>query len=178
MQTSVGNLLVVILCVSLFWGCASSKADLPVVKTVDINKYLGAWYELARLPNSFESGLTCVMADYSLKPNGDIKVLNSGHKIKDTTEISTATGTAWVPDKNEPAKLKVRFFWPFTGDYWIIALDLNYAYSMVGDPSREYLWILSRTKTLPQSTIDALLTQARSLGFDTAKVVRTAQDCM
>ncbi len=178
MPSSANSYLILILCIVAFWGCSSSKGDLPVVKTVDLQKYIGSWYELVRLPNSFESGLTCVMANYSLKPNGDIKVVNSGHKIKDTSKVSTATGTAWVPDANEPTKLKVSFFWPFAGKYWILALDSNYKYAMVGDPSRDYLWILSRTKTLPESTIDTLLAHAQSLGFDTSKVERTAQDCM
>ena len=158
------------------WGCGSSKG-LPVVTSVDLHKYIGPWYEIMRLPNSFESGLTCVKAEYSFKPNGDIQVLNSGHKIDDVATVKTATGTAWVPDPAEPAKLKVRFFWPFSGNYWILALDPNYRYAMVGDPSRDYLWILSREKTLPAETLNALLTQAKAQGFDTARLVRTNQDC-
>ncbi len=174
-RTIVSVLLGVLLVT--IWGCAASTSDLRVVKSVDIQRYLGPWYEIMRLPNSFESGLTCVMANYSLKPNGDIKVENSGHKIGETDNVKTATGTAWVPDTAEPAKLKVRFFWPFTGNYWIIALDPNYRYAMVGDPSRDYLWILSREKMLPERTLDTLLAQAQSQGFDTSRLSRTPQDC-
>ena len=159
------------------WGCASSKGDLPVVRSVDLHKYLGPWYEIMRLPNSFESGLTCVMARYSLKANGDIKVENSGHKTDDIATVKTATGTAWVPNPEEPAKLKVRFFWPFSGNYWIIALDPDYRYAMVGDPSRDYLWILAREKTLPEATLKNLLAQAQAQGFDTARLMLTGQEC-
>ena len=178
MTSSANYYALMFLCFFTLWGCEPMKSDLPVVKSVDLNKYLGSWYELARLPNSFESGLTCVMANYSLKENGDIKVVNSGHKIGEASKVSTATGTAWVPDPTQPTKLKVSFFWPFSGKYWILALDRDYKYAMVGDPSRKYLWILSRTKTLPATTIDALLIQAQSLGFDTSKIEHTAQNCM
>ncbi|MEP7234295.1 MAG: lipocalin family protein [Ignavibacteriota bacterium] len=161
----------------LFWGCASSKGDLPVVKSVDLQKYSGYWYEIIKLPNRFESGLTCIMANYSIKPNGDIQVVNSGHKIEDVTTIKSSTGTAWVPDPSEPTKLKVSFFWPFSGNYWIIALDTDYKYVMIGEPSREYLWILCRDKKLPEETLKSLLAQASSQGFDITKLERTNQDC-
>lgn len=161
----------------LFWGCTSSKEDLAVVKSVDLQKYSGDWYEILKLPNRFESGLTCIMANYSIKPNGDIQVVNSGHKIGDVTTIKSSTGTAWVPDPAEPTKLKVRFFWPFSGNYWIIALDTDYKYVMIGEPSREYLWILGRDKSLPDETLKALLAQARSQGFDVTKLELCNQDC-
>jgi len=161
-----------------FWGCAAPKPYLPVVGSVDIHRYTGLWYEIMRLPNSFESGLQCTTARYSLKENGDIEVVNSGHKTSDTSVVKTSTGTAWVPNPSEPAKLKVRFFWPFSGNYWILALDAGYGYVMIGEPSREYLWILSRNKTLSEETINSLLSQAASLGFDTSKLERIAQDCV
>ncbi len=163
---------------ALCMSCASSKAPLPVVSSLELPKYLGSWYEIMRLPNSFESGLTCVMAHYSLKANGDLNVVNSGHPQNSKGTVKTATGTAWIPDHKEPAKLKVRFFWPFSGDYWIIALDPNYQYAMVGAPSREYLWILSRTRSLPEATLQTLLKQANEQGFDTSKLIRTEQDCL
>ena len=91
--------------------------------------------------------------------------------------IKTSTGTAWMPNPSEPTKLKVRFFWPFSGDYWILALDPDYKYVMIGEPARDYLWILSREKTLAEQTVNTLLAQAKSQGFDTTKVLRTPQDC-
>ncbi len=159
------------------WGCSSSKGDLAVVPTVDLQRYTGTWYEIMRIPHSFENGLKCVTANYSIKPNGDIKVENMGHKVDDPSRVKTAIGTAWVPNANEPSKLKVRFFWPFSGNYWILALDRDYRYAMIGDPSRDYLWILSRDKSLPQSTLDALLQQAKTEGFDITRLEHVAQDC-
>ena len=172
----VGSVLTLVF-VFAFWGCAGSKGDLPVVKSVDIQKYTGTWYEILRLPNTFEAGLKCTTANYSIKENGDIKVINSGHKIDAPSEIKTSTGTAWVPNPEEPTKLKVRFFWPFSGNYWILALDPDYKYVMIGEPTREYLWILSREATLSEVTINTLLTQAKSQGFDISKLERIAQDC-
>ncbi len=177
MPTTPNLFLLGALCAVTFWGCSSSKGDLPVVKSVDLQKYSGTWYEIMRMPSSFESGLTCVTANYSIKENGDIKVVNSGHKITGPETIKTATGTAWIPEASEPTKLKVRFFWPFSGNYWIIALDPDYRFVMIGEPSRDYLWILSREKSLPEAAINTLLAQAKSQGFDTAKLERVAQDC-
>ncbi|MDP4200330.1 MAG: lipocalin family protein [Bacteroidota bacterium] len=173
-----GNIqLIAAVCAFGLLGCAASKTDLPVVKSIDLQKYLGTWHEIMRLPNSFESGLTCVSATYSLKENGDIKVVNSGHKIDEPATIKTATGTAWIPNRDEPTKLKVRFFWPFYGNYWILALDDDYKYVMIGEPKRQYLWILARDKSLPARTIDALRAQAKAQGFDVAKLEQIAQDC-
>ncbi len=177
MATIPGTLLVSCIVVLTFWGCSTSNRALPVVPSVDLEKYSGQWYEIMRLPHGFESGLKCVTATYSLKPNGDINVLNSGHKIYEPSQVKTATGTAWIPDASEPAKLKVRFFWPFSGNYWIIALDPNYRHVMIGDPSREYLWILCREKMLPDSTLQLLLSQATAQGFDVSKLERVSQDC-
>ncbi|MDP4219861.1 MAG: lipocalin family protein [Bacteroidota bacterium] len=177
MGISHNHLIIALLGAISFWGCTSTKGDLAVVKSVDIQKYCGRWYEIMRLPNSFESGLICVTANYSIKENGDIKVVNSGHKINEVSTIKTATGTAWVPNADEPTKLKVRFFWPFSGNYWIIALDPDYKFAMIGDPSRDYLWILARDKTLSEETIAGLLAQAKGQGFDVAKVERIPQNC-
>lgn len=177
MKITYPIILLAVMASIMFLGCSSSYPELPVVKSVDLQRYAGQWYEIAKLPNSFEKGLTCVTATYQLKENGDIKVTNAGYKEDDPTVLKTATGTAWVVDPAEPAKLKVRFFWPFSGAYWILAIDPGYHFAMVGDPSREYLWILARTKSLPQLTMTNLLAQAQTLGFDTTKVEMMAQDC-
>ncbi|MBS1902594.1 MAG: lipocalin family protein [Bacteroidetes bacterium] len=160
-----------------FVGCTATTPALPVVASLDLKRYLGTWYEIAKLPNRFESGLTCVTANYELKENGDIKVTNAGYKVDEPNVRKSATGTAWVVDPAEPAKLKVRFFWPFAGAYWVIALDPDYKYAMVGEPARDYLWILAREKTLPKETISTLLSKAQSLGFDSSKVEMMPQDC-
>ena len=157
-------------------SCSGNK-DLQVVKKLDLEKYSGTWYEIVRFQSSFESSLKCVTATYTIKENGKIEVWNKGHKISDSSKISEIKGTAWIPDENETAKLKVRFFWPFSGDYWIIALDDTYQYAMVGHPNRKYLWILSREKKLDAEIIQNLLLQAKNQGFDTSKIEFVAQDC-
>jgi apolipoprotein D and lipocalin family protein len=148
-----------------------------VVKSVDLNRYTGLWYEIARLPNSFEKKLKCVTAEYTLREDGKITVLNSGHKISDPEKKSTARGVAWVPDKNVPSKLKVQFFWPFSGNYWILELDKDYKYVLVGDPSFKYLWILCREKTLDDATYKRLLDKAVSEGFDVKPIIKVEQNC-
>jgi apolipoprotein D and lipocalin family protein len=168
--------MMMIISVSL-WSCEESKGHLPVVQDVDLKRYAGLWYEVARLPNSFEKGLECVTAKYTLLPGGDIEVINAGRKQSDRLKKSSAKGKAWVPDPREPAKLKVRFFWPFSGAYWIIALDPDYRFAMIGHPSRSYLWILCRNKTIDDQTLKQLLGQAQASGFDTSKVEMIKQDC-
>ncbi len=170
------NILFFTMIALLSFACSSNK-DLQVVKKVDFEKYSGTWYEIARFPSSFESSLKCVTATYTLKENRKIEVWNKGHKISDASKISEIKGTAWVADEKENAKLKVRFFWPFSADYWIIALDDNYQHAMVGHPNRKYLWILSREKKLDSEIIQNLILQAKNQGFDTEKLEFIEHDC-
>ena len=157
-------------------GCSTDE-PLPTVETLDLNKYSGTWYEIARLPNSFEKGLQCVTANYTVKDNGKVRVLNSGRKAPNLEKVKNAKGTALVPDPNYPARLKVTFFWPFAGDYYVMALDEDYTHALVGSPSREYLWILSRTKTLSQDNTDNLLEIASAQGFDVQQLDWIDQSC-
>lgn len=159
------------------FSCRTSREPLDVVDSVDLQKYQGTWYEIARLPNRFEEGLKCVRATYKLQNDGKIQVINRGHKIAEPGKVKESTGVARVVDKDEPARLKVTFFWPFSGKYWIIDLAEDYRYALVGSPSRKYLWILSRSPEMDQKTYDSLLNQARSKGFDTTQMIRTLQDC-
>jgi apolipoprotein D and lipocalin family protein len=165
-----------VVCVMLF-SCKRGTVELPVVGDVDLEKYSGTWYEIARLPNSFEKGLKCVTATYRLRDDGKIEVINRGHKTGKPGKISKIKGVARVPDRNEPAKLKVTFFWPFSGDYYIIELDKEYRYALVGEPSRKYLWILARDKVLESTIYEDLLKKAAEMGFDSKSVIRTDQDC-
>jgi apolipoprotein D and lipocalin family protein len=165
--------LLLFLSIPLFSGCVSKK-ELAVVPNVDIQRYQGTWYEIARLPNSFEKKVDRVSATYTPLENGNIQVYNQSYKIG-SNKLDYITGVAWIPNKLEPAKLKVRFFWPFYGKYWIIALDNNYQYAMVGDPSRKYLWILSRTKVLDDTIYQQLIQEAQEKGFDTTKIIKTNQ---
>ncbi len=168
--------LLILLTMASLLSCKTSQ-DLPTVETVDIQKYFGVWYEIARLPNSFEKGLECVTATYSLKNNGKIEVLNKGHFTEKENVSKTAKGTAWVPDSSYPGRLKVTFFWPFFGDYYIMSLDENYQYALVGDPSRKYLWILSRTKILDPAVYSQLIDHAKTNGFNIDQVIKIDQSC-
>jgi apolipoprotein D and lipocalin family protein len=159
------------------FGTVYSQQKPVVVSTVDLNRYTGTWFEIARLPNFFERKLKCITATYTLRDDGEITVLNKGHYITEPSKVNTATGVAWVPDKKIPAKLKVQFFWPFSGDYWIIDLEKDYKYVLVGDPSFKYLWILAREKKMDENTYQMLLKKAVENGFDIKPLIKTEQDC-
>lgn len=118
---------------------AYSQKSVSVVSTVDLNRYKGYWYEIARLPNFFERKLKCTSATYTLRDDGKITVLNKGNYISDPEKTSSIKGIAWIPDKNSPARLKVQFFWPFSADYWILYLDKDYRYALIGEPALKYL---------------------------------------
>jgi len=154
--------------------CASGEfPELPVVPHVDLTRYLGKWYEVASFPQSFQKGCTATTATYTLRPDGTIGVLNECRLERPDGELKRAEGYAKIDDPVSNAKLRVTFFWPFFGDYWILELGPDYSYSVVGHPSRDYLWILSRRPQLPQATMDGILRRVRALGFDTARLQYT-----
>jgi len=167
----------ILLAIALLTASCHSNKELPTVNEVDLNKYQGAWYEIARLPNRFEKDLECVTATYTFNNDGTIKVLNEGINLADTMQKETATGKAKVPNTQYPGRLKVSFFGPFYGDYYIIDLDNNYQYALVGDPSRKYLWILSRTSDLQESIFNKLVFKAEELGFTTDQLHITQHNC-
>ncbi|MEO7506467.1 MAG: lipocalin family protein [Pyrinomonadaceae bacterium] len=149
-----------------------TEKDLEVVDSVDLSRYVGLWYEIARLPNRFEKKCAdSVTAEYVMRTDGKIDVINRCRKANG--EFTTAKGKAKITDKKTNAKLKVTFFWPFYGNYWILDLGSNYEYAVVGDPSRKYLWILSRTPQLNETLYQQLLTKMAERGFDTTKVIKT-----
>jgi apolipoprotein D and lipocalin family protein len=158
------------------WSGAMDKERKPlaVVPSVDLGKYVGRWYEIARLPNRFEKKcVSSVTATYKLRPDGNIDVLNECKKA--SGELKKAKGKAKVVDKESNAKLKVTFFWPFYGDYWILDLGANYEYAVVGDESRKYLWILSRTPQIDEALYQKLLAKMANEGFDTSRIIKTQQ---
>jgi apolipoprotein D and lipocalin family protein len=144
---------------------------LEVVPHVDLKKYLGKWYEIARLPARFEEGCSDITATYSLSDDGTISVLN---ECKRNGKVKRAKGKAKVVDKNTGAKLKVTFFWPFYGDYWIINLGDDYDYAVVGTPNRKYLWILSRTPQMDDKLFSRLIELVKSKGFDVGSLIKTS----
>lgn len=157
-------------------SCSTSK-DLATVRELDKTRYAGTWYEISRFPNRFEKGLECVSATYKLKRSGKFKVINKGYLEKNNNRSKVARGKAKVPNPDFPGRLKVRFFWPFSGDYYIIALDADYQYALVGSPSRKYLWILSRSRILDSNTYNELVGIARQNRFDVSKLRPVNQNC-
>ena len=144
--------------------------SLEVVAQVDLQRYLGKWYEIAHLPFRFENDCTDITATYSLSKDGKISVLNEC--LKDG-KLKQAKGKAKVVDKSTGAKLKVTFFWPFSADYWIIDLGKTYDYAAVGTPNRKYLWILNRTPQMDDALFAQLVGLAKSKGFDVNKLIKT-----
>ena len=135
---------------------------------------MGRWYEIATIPMSFQKGCVGVTADYTLRKDGDVDVVNTCRKERLDAPPRTATAKAWAVD-DTGAKLEVRFFWPFHGSYWIIDLAPDYSWAVVGHPSREYLWILSRTPQMDPATYDAILGRLRAQAYDTSLLVKTPQ---
>ncbi|MHC1779278.1 MAG: lipocalin family protein [Bacteroidales bacterium] len=150
-----------------FFAVSCSPAYLAVdsVEEFDIEKYMGKWYEIYRLPNSFEEGLEDITARYELLEDGKVQVTNEGRLKSDNSRIKQAKGKAWIPDPKKPSKLKVSFFWPFAGDYWVLKIDSEYNNALVGDPSGKYLWILSRERKPDPAIINELKEYASDLGF-------------
>ncbi len=160
---------------TLLWLLAAipvAAAEPAVVDTVDFNLYAGTWHEIARLPNRFQRDCTGeVTATYELRPDGKIAVLN--RCLGRDGRLKTARGTARLADpKGSKAKLKVSFFWPFSGDYWILGLDTDYRWALVGGPKRNYLWILSREPRMDEQTYAQIVELARRQGFDTSRLIR------
>lgn len=155
------------LCLSALLGYAN---ELPTVASVDLERYLGRWYEIARFDHRFERGCSEVEAFYTLREDGMIGVVNRCY-LHAENRTKEANGRAYIVDETTNAKLKVTFFWPFYGNYWIIALAEDYRYAVVSEPSQEYFWILSRTPTMAQDDIDHILSDALKLGFDTSKLI-------
>jgi len=143
---------------------------LEVVPHVELEKYLGKWYEIAHLPARFQKDCTDTTATYTLSEDGSISVLN---ECRRNGKVKQAKGKAKVVDKNSGAKLKVTFFWPFYGDYWIIDLGKDYDYAVVGTPNRKYLWILSRTPQMEDVLFSQLIESVKSKGFDVSNLIIT-----
>ena len=151
-----------------------SQQPLSTVSSVDLHRYIGRWYEIARYPNRFEKKCDRdVTATYAVRPDGKISVVNTCTTA--AGKVTTAKGWARVVDSATNARLKVTFFWPFFGNYWIIDLDPSYQYAVVGEPSRQYLWILSRTPRIDDKLYGEILSRIARQGYDPGRIERTRQ---
>lgn len=161
-----------------FISCKTQKTmiDNTVVKELDVQKYLGTWYEIARYDHRFERGLVGVTAMYSLRDDGTIKVVNSGYKNSLNGKFSQAVGKAKIPDPiNFPAKLKVSFFLFFYGDYYVMELDKEYQWAVIGSSSDQYLWILSRKPQMEEKLYIELRNKIQQRGYDVSKLMKVEQ---
>lgn len=159
------------------WAFSSTEYPLETVKSVDLKRYAGKWYEVASFPQRFQKGCHCTTATYTATDEGYVIVENRCNRDSIQGSKSYIKGKAFIEPNSGNAKLKVQFFWPFRGKYWIIELDSNYQYAVVGHPNREYLWILSRTPKMDESVYQALLKRIEAKGFDLSKLERTVQQC-
>lgn len=156
-------------------GGPLASGELVTVPQVDLRRYMGTWYEIARYPNSYQDGLVGVVVHYELDGGGRIRVRNTGRQGSLHGELTESRASAWVTCERSRSKWAVRFFWPFTADYWIIDLGQDYEYAVVGQPSRKYLWIISRTPTLPPQTMRGIAERLRRQGYDPRRLELTPQ---
>jgi apolipoprotein D and lipocalin family protein len=163
------------LCLLLLFGCSRSTLPLDTVSSVDLGRYSGRWYEIASLPVSQQRGCSCTTAEYEIVDATTVRVINTCRK---DGEVDRVEGKAFVVEGSNNAKLRVQFFWPFRGDYWVIGLDdKEYSWAVVGLPSRKYCWILSRTPTMNPDLLERLVGDLNSKGFATDQMQYTKHDC-
>lgn len=156
---------------ALFGGCASPQRPLATAGPVDLQRYYGTWYEIARLPNRFQSKCVSDVRAHYAPDDGGISVVNSCRTRGG--QLEQAEGVAHLVAGSMGSKLRVSFFRPFYGDYWILALDPDYRWVLVGEPARRYAWVLARTPELDEATRERLLAQADALGFPRRSFIRT-----
>lgn len=155
----------------LLVGCTGMPENVTPVQGFELDRYLGKWYEIARLDHSFERGLEQVTAEYSLREDGGVKVVNKGFSSQQG-EWSEAEGKAYFVNAPDEAYLKVSFFGPFYGSYIIYEMDeVGYQYAFISGPDTSYLWFLSRTPVVDEQLIQRFISQAKNLGFDTEKLI-------
>lgn len=158
----------------LLSSCVNQPEGITPVKSFELNRYLGKWYEIARLDHSFEEGLTHVTAHYSLDDDGNLTVINRGYDAE-KSEWSEAKGTAKFVGSPDVGFLKVSFFGPFYGSYIVFELDEDYQHAFVAGPNTDYLWLLSRQPTAPDALIQKFESQARTLGFPIDQLIYVDQ---
>jgi len=167
---------IVMVVVLLLAGCVGIPENVKPVEGFVLERYLGTWYEIARLDHPFERGLSRVSAEYGLRDDGGVRVVNRGYAA-DEKRWKQAEGKAHFVRGSDEGFLKVSFFGPFYGSYIVFELDReNYQYALVSGPDTSYLWILARTPSLPEHTVDALIAKAQKAGFDTSGLIFVEHD--
>jgi len=169
----IKSLLLGTLAVILVTGCTAVAPGISAVTPFDSDRYLGKWYEIARLDHSFERGLTAVTAEYFRRADGGIRVINSG--VDEQGELSEAEGRAYFVGEQNIGHLKVSFFGPFYGSYVVFELDEDYQYAFVTSYNRDYLWLLARTPTVSPQLIKHFIQRAAQLGFATQELILVEQ---
>jgi apolipoprotein D and lipocalin family protein len=180
-RSTLGAVVKLLLGVVAVVGCTTTttaRRQLPPLQTVayvDLKRYVGTWYEIAAFPQRFQRGCTGSTATYTLRPDGEIDVVNRCRLGSLVGEEKVAKGRARVVDRTTNAKLKVSFFRPFWGDYWIVDLGADYDYAVVGHPGRDYLWILGRNPTMDAAVYDGILARLRAQGYEVERLNRALQ---
>jgi len=164
-----------ILATALLAGCAQIPDGVEAVDGFDAGRYLGKWYEVARLDHSFERGMDNVPATYAARDDGGIDVLNRGF-LRDEGKWEEARGRAKLVGPRDRAMLKVSFFGPFYGGYNVVDLDADYQLALVAGPSRKYLWVLARRPDPPRTEVERVVRRAQELGFDTSALIYVVHD--
>lgn len=165
-------------------GCATTATErlnlppLPTVERVELQRYLGTWYEIASFPQRFQKGCTGTTATYILRPDGQISVVNKCRLDSLDGAEKVANGTARVVDSASNARLEVSFFGPFWGDYWVIDLGPEYEFAVVGHPSRDYLWILSRSPQLDAGIYERIVARLKTNGYEVSRLNSTQQPAL
>jgi len=155
-----------------------TKDELPElrpVESLDVNRCTGTWFEIARLKYFFEKNVVAGTSTLLIRPNGDFRIINEGRKGSFTGKWVSAKGVAWRADKKSISRFKVRFFWPFYGQYWVIEVGKDYEYIVVGHPKRKHLWILSRTPQIDKSVYAGILERIKERGFDMSRLEEIPQ---
>ena len=166
----------VIFSVILLSGCLGMPKSVTPVTGFELNKYLGTWYEVARLDHSFERGLSQITAQYSLREDGGVSVVNRGY-LSEEKKWKQAEGKAYFVNTTNEGYLKVSFFGPFYGSYVVFELDKqDYQYAFISGPDTDYLWLLSRTPTVSKAVMDKFITMSAQRGFDTQAIIYVEQD--
>jgi apolipoprotein D and lipocalin family protein len=171
LRKSICSVIIMFLC----FPKEMQAQELQAVPFVDLGRYVGTWYEIASFPQSFQRGCFCTTATYSLSDKGFVIVENRCNRNGINGEESYIKGKAFIEKNSGNAKLKVQFFWPFRGKYWIIDLDKEYTYALVSHPNKKYLWILSRSPEMDAQTYQEILSKLASKGFDLSLLKKTTQ---